>query len=535
MAETDTGKETAIARAFPLFLLIAAFWLYFPLLEFFQLGMEDEGELLYFSHRVLEGQFPNRDFFTRLPPLSFGSVALVWKVFGESLEGARVLLIFTAACSSILLYLLALRVLPFGLAALASLLYLTEFTHWPGWSQNWSNAPVFLFTCWLLVRHLEKPTRFSMLWVGLSIGLCALNTQYAGFTAAVLAAIVALTESTFKARLSGLGWQIVGAGGVLLLYLVIYGMAGALPGLWNDQIVFPFAHYAGFNKTYYQLFPNWDQFKAGVEVLESWTPEQRWMARRQILGLFTWPLVTLLSHTLYYPVIALGFGVAFREWWRSGERITCVLAVGQLGLAFPTFLRPDAARIASNRSLWWIILFILLWKLLRDRQRWQVGLVASPLVLLFFAVLIQAGLKRSQWAGADYWVPFPRGAIKVRHPQLAGALNQMNQELNRRSDRGDKIFIYPWNSLLYILTARDNPARCDRLLPMYTSEEIYAEVFRALEQEPELKAVLIFPLDFDLYLKQYPTVPRKEFEELYRHYEEQLRTRFPERIMEVRF
>lgn len=532
----EWGIQPWLGAVFPLILVLLSIWLYFPLLDYFKLGMEDEGDILHAAHRVYQGQFPNRDFFTIFPPLSFGAPALSWMIFGESLAAARLPLLVLVASSALLIYFLGLRLLPAWASALASGLFLCEFGNWPAWSQNWSNVPPFLLTTWLLVRHVEKPSRPGLFWSGLAVALCFLNTPQAGFIALVLAIIVAMTESDWRPRFVALGQLFAGTGLVMFCYLGIYAWNGALEGLYKDQWLSLFSQYVGFNKTDFELFPNWAQLQSSLDIAGQWNWEQRWQARRQLLGLMTWPLVTLLGHTFFYPLVLVSFCLAFHQWWTTGERVLCVIAVGQLGLTFHTFFRPDAAHLTHSRILWWLLLFDLMRRAIQERARWQQAALLTPLALCFAAVIIQAGLHRAQWTGAQHWVRFARGPVKVSHPRLAAGLQAMNRQLDEKSDRGDKIFIYPWNSLMYVLTARDNPARVDRLLPLYTPDEVFDSVFQELvESEQELKAILIFPLHFDVYLAQYPTVPKDLFKEKYLGFENRLKTRFPDKIIEVRF
>lgn len=526
--------RSPLVRALPLALILSAFWLYYPLLDYFQLGMEDEGELLYFSHRLLEGQFPNRDFFTRLPPLCISSVAAFWAVFGQSLAGARFLYIAVAATSAVLLYFLGLRLLQPRWSAFASLCYLTEFCYWPAWSQNWTNVPLFLLAVLLMVRHTEKPTRFSMVLAGLGSGLCGLNTQYGGFVAFVLGTIVALTESEVRAKLRRFAELSLGFALVMIPYLLCFFLAGALEQLWEHQILFPFFHYASFNKVPYQFFPNWSVVPGGLESLWALDSGQLWQARGQVVDFLTWPLVTFFTHSLFYPVVLLSTGLAIRQWWKTGARPVCVLAVGQLGLAFLTVLNGHPIRVGYVRVIWWVLLFWMLQLLFaRLKGHWRY-LAASPLISLLLAVFIQAGCHRARWSGAEHWVKFPRGAIRMQSPELATGLRNMMLGLDAVSKPGDMIFIYPWNSLFYFLSGRENPGNCDRLLPFYTSDKLYEAAFASLEEnDAQLKAVLLFRINIDVYLSQYPNVPKEEFTKRYAEFGQRLYSRFRDRLVQT--
>src|SRR5579863_4789911 len=80
----------------------------------------DEGIVLMGAERILRGEVPYRDFFSFYTPGSFYLVALVFKVFGDSLVVARISLAIAGAACSVVTYLLSRRVCPRGIALFAA-------------------------------------------------------------------------------------------------------------------------------------------------------------------------------------------------------------------------------------------------------------------------------------------------------------------------------------------------------------------------------------------------------------------------------
>ena len=528
------GKRPRALIWYPVLLVLLTFWLYYPILDYLQLGFEDEGEILHAGHRVFQGQFPNRDFFVMFPPLSYLIPALSWTIFGESLFAARLPLLFLIAASAVLLFFIGRRLLSERVSALAAALFVTEVTNWPVWSQNWSNVPFMLLACWLLILHVERRSRWGLYLAGLAVGLCFLNTPQAGVITLVLGSIVAFTDQQWRERIRSLGTLLLGTATILGAFCLIYAINGALFPMLEDQWSVLLSQYPEFNKIPYQIFPDKELFLSGLETAGGLSWAEWWQARRQLMGLFTWPLVTLLSHSLYYPVVLLAFVLAFHQWWTTRERVFCIVAVAQLGLSFHTLFRPDAAHLAFTRTLWWILFFFLLQKLLTGRPRVTKALVLTPLVVAILAASIQAGLRRKQWTGAPYQVALARDTLRVSDPRVGTILQNLQRFLNDKTKPGDKIFIYPWNALLYILMGRDNVATVDRLLPIYTPPAVFESVFQELvKSEEDLKLILLFSINFDLYLAQYPNVPPELFKTTYLNFEDRLKERFPSKVFKV--
>jgi hypothetical protein len=152
------------------------------------------------------------------------------------------------------------------------------------------------------------------------------------------------------------------------------------------------------------------------------------------------------------------------------------------------------------------------------------------------AVLIQGWLHHRRWADAAYRVRFPREVVRVREPQVAKALAVTIAMLDERSRPGEAIYIYPINPVFYFLTGRENPTSTERLLPFYDSPQQHDRIFSELEKaDPRLKAILVFNIDFPMYLKQYPSVPAAEFEQIVRGFEKRMQDRFGDRVLHPPF
>jgi 4-amino-4-deoxy-L-arabinose transferase-like glycosyltransferase len=140
----------AAARA-PLALLFAAL-AGFALIRapFLSVPLErDEGDYAYIAQRMLEGDVPYRDAFDQKPPGVYVAYATAFVVFGESIEGIRILLWVATAAAAFALHALV-RVLAGPLAAAFALLVFALASGDPNLqghaanTENWMLLPLVL-------------------------------------------------------------------------------------------------------------------------------------------------------------------------------------------------------------------------------------------------------------------------------------------------------------------------------------------------------------------------------------------------------
>src|SRR5438067_10184640 len=80
----------------------------------------DEGLLAYGAVRVMEGQVPQRDFVSVQPPLSFYTVAVIFKALGTSLGSLRIFGLSIFLLLPLLIYVAARNVMGPVLSASAA-------------------------------------------------------------------------------------------------------------------------------------------------------------------------------------------------------------------------------------------------------------------------------------------------------------------------------------------------------------------------------------------------------------------------------
>ena len=118
----------------------------------------DEGIILQGAERILRGEVLYRDFFSYFTPGSYYLLALLFKIFGNSLLVARTALAVYGALYSVLTYLIARRVCS-RWAALACA-YMVTITCLP-WRflalHNWDSTLWVCATVYCAARYIEAP------------------------------------------------------------------------------------------------------------------------------------------------------------------------------------------------------------------------------------------------------------------------------------------------------------------------------------------------------------------------------------------
>jgi len=140
-----------------------------------------EGIVLQGAQRILDGEVLYRDFFSFYTPGSFYWMALLFKVFGDSILVARAALMVYGGMFSALTYLLARRACSRG-TVLLTVYMLTlvclPYVFFP--MHNWDSTLWALLALYFAVRFLEAPHWGFALAVGVFVSLTCLFEQSKG-------------------------------------------------------------------------------------------------------------------------------------------------------------------------------------------------------------------------------------------------------------------------------------------------------------------------------------------------------------------
>lgn len=505
---------------FPTLLVCLSILYYWPLLDYLQWNLEDEGDLVYPALRVLKGEVIYRDFELGTSPGTILLLAGYFKLFGATLASARVFIILVTVANQLMLYAIAKRLLAPRFAFLAGLLFgLTSLAGWPITSYHWLALSGLLATVLACQEMISKPqSRALPLLAGSLAAFTCYLLQTTGLVAVLSclgAAIVQALRSDLRTALKQLGLGVLGAlllGLPILVWMLnLVGSELLLTNLFLRHLSSQQGR-LGFQHTEFIFFP-WKTVSSGMQVLGELPFSQLWLQKMRVLDFLTWPSLYFISHSLFYPLAVLFVLVGVYKFARDRSSETrqqfLFLALVTVLHSLTALYRPDATHISFTRHLWWIlVVFALAWLVRSSRTALRYG--GLVLICLVLAVtLVSSGFKRGQWTPSQsFLVRFPNGVVRVKNVQQARNLNAFAQFLKDRGQGRPRMFVYPIFPMLYFLADGVNPTPFDRMIPVWSSAKDW-EV--ALESVQTADFIVLLQFNYDAYLRSYPSVDREQF------------------------
>ena len=272
----------------------------------------DEGLFLYEAKRILQGQIIYRDFFEIITPASLYAMALVFKIFGVSMETARVSMSVLHGMIAVAMYLICRRAgIRRSIAGLASMAHVAVC--YPALSiasAHWVGTFVSLIAVLLAVRTSSSSPR-NAFWLGAVLGLLVSVQQQKGAILALGGAFLVLAD----------GWLFPVAGASTIVSLLAYSAGGAvilvpllLALLWfagfepvyMALIHFPFVFYPRFHQHiswgYYvtfapqlYVFPELIKYLPTAVPLAAYRVARRWWQEREQSNVRPLFVLTLFS------------------------------------------------------------------------------------------------------------------------------------------------------------------------------------------------------------------------------------------------
>ena len=257
MGDRGTDRDPAARggltdAAAVLLLLAVGLWLGLPRYDA-RIDLADEGMLVHAASRVLAGEVPNRDFVSLQPPLSYYTTALAFRILGTSLHSGRVLGLLLYLLIPLGVYALSRQVAG-GAVALAAALPapFLGMTIWVYAPYPTAQGLVLTLATACLVLHAARTGRTASAFAaGAGTALVILARHDQGFFLVVSVLLFGAALAILRRRAGGgatatallVRWA-AGASILLLPLLVIWGFAGALPGMYRDLVLFPLTRYA---------------------------------------------------------------------------------------------------------------------------------------------------------------------------------------------------------------------------------------------------------------------------------------------------
>jgi hypothetical protein len=220
----------------------------------YRLGIDfgDEGFLAYGAVRVMEGQMPNRDFVSLQPPLSFYTAAAAFKILGTSLATLRRFGLCLYTLIPLLVYAIsrqrAGRLTSLIAAAPLLILGMPFFNFVP--FAVWQGVTASLIAVLFILRAAITGRRAWALAAGAATALTILSRHDQGFYLALAVLTFGLIlkypgrQGADEHPLEMLAFWAAGTAVPLLLLAVPWLVAGSIPDMFKQLVLFPLTTYA---------------------------------------------------------------------------------------------------------------------------------------------------------------------------------------------------------------------------------------------------------------------------------------------------
>ncbi len=460
----------------------------------------DEGIILQGADRILHGQVLYRDFFSFITPGAYYLLALVFKIFGNSMLVARTLLALYGGAFTAFTYLLARRVCSRATALFTAYLVLITCLPWRfmvlhNWDSTlWACAALYS-AVWLVQKPhwgwalalgsfasltvLFEQSKGAGLMLGLGLGFAILM----GFARPRLH----FTRAQWIALVAGLAWPFI----VTLTY---FGSQHALPALMADWS-WPLHHYTKSNDVPYG-YQDWSG-ATRQRMFYSGSRGQRLITLLAVTPCFVIPVL---------PILAMILLVYWLLEWKRGRLPQDRAAYYILSCCTLAGLLPSILIVRANiiHFVYLIPLFYLplAWIVEGTDLRGSLTRSLKPAIIMGLLVLFSAVGMALFLRAKD-----ANSALRTRRGELRAAKPDAVIEYTQAHvPPGSKVLIYPYRPLYYYVTDTISPTPYEYIQAgMHTGEQ-EEEVIRDLAADGT-RVVLFEPGFAQTIPNSWPNTP----------------------------
>lgn len=459
----------------------------------------DEGIVLQGAERILRGEVPYRDFFMFYTPGSIYIVAVLFKLFGDSLAVARTSIAAVGAGCSAITYLLARRVCSRNIALLAAGLTITNSVAYrPMVLHNWYSTFFACLAIYAAVHLLESQKPEWAFATGSFAALTALIEQSKGaglclgFTVGFVVLRVLGRKDLLRA--SALTPLVVGFVWPWILTFLYFGSTHSIAAMLQDWL-WPLHHYTRVNQVPYG-YQDWsNQAREGIFLIgTAWI---RIIKVVTISPVFIVPVLPMIGAAcLIYGTLRL----------RNKKPIfsECdyyvLVSAALTGLLLSVLMvRADITHLMDLAPLWYVL---LAWALgANDFQSRLLGKLRPGLlvyVCVAFGMMSLALLLHTRDARNQIYTR--RGVIRTR------GQDTVIDYVQAHVAPGDELLVYPYLPLYNYLTATRSPARLDFFQAGMNTPEQAEEIVASLKLR-KVHAVLFEPGFSEKFAISWPGTP----------------------------
>ncbi len=454
------------------------------------IDISDEGFLAYGAARALEGQLPNRDFFSLQPPLSFYVAACAFKLLGPSVHSLRVLGFALHFIVVGLTYLICRRFAK-PLAALAAALP-AVFIGLPFFSfapfAVWHGIVFSLGAVFFFLGYLSRPRPYWLFGSGFLTGLVVLSRHDQGFYSAFAVALcffVMFLKSDADGRLPLLKDCFLWTVGILtpVLPTVLWAAySGAAQPMLEQLILFPLKTYS---RTSSVPMPRFDLSQD--------------FGYNAFAAFFYLPGFAALSAAL------VGIVRGFRKTAADFPIGHFYIAILSLGFYLQALTRSDLNHLIITLPPFFILMGLILSTsiqffsdVIRRRVRslsdvaeeTSAFLLSGAFIAAFFLVFANCRDKLINRAPINpQKISLPKAGV-VADGDTCRTIETVVGIIQKYSRKDQSILVLPYQPMIYFLAERRNPTRWNYLWPGDQSEADHRRLVEEARSDPPALVLL---------------------------------------------
>lgn len=434
------------------------------------LNEADEAYFLFESKSIMRGEVLYRDVFWFAMPLAHWLMALVFAIFGVTIDVARMAFAVLHALTAVGLYLVCRRLdVRHEIAVTPAVAHLALCqSSWPIASPHWVSTFFMVLILFVVLgrRWVTSPSRALLVGM-LTAGLASVHQQKGAAFALALFLFFVLdhylrrrfgTETDIRILFRRLRFYVAGIAIIMVPLLGALVALAGLPTLWDQVIMHPLTGYRRHN------FSRW----AGVNFMT--------------LRGTAYTYVSVLKQLPW--VLAIG-GLRLLRAWRARtdlQTASDILALSILcgaGVLSIGYL-PDYIHVSFIAPLFLVFWAETIEAALRASARflpyprlWSAALALGVLAPLCMRLHDNVGLAQREY---PFSLETAFGRIDLSNDKQVPLINAVVAAVD--SDPTRRLFTYPIYASLYLIADADNPARQQFLLPGFHSAKHFADTFQ---------------------------------------------------------
>src|ERR1700731_2596491 len=438
----------------------------------------DEGLLAYGAVRVADGEIPHRDFVSLQPPLSFYTTAALFKICGTSLATLRIFGLSIFLLLPFLIYGIARTltvspILSFAAAAPACVLglpyvYFVPLAAWQGIVASFAAVLLFIPAALSKQQWLAIP---AGLLSGVSLFLRHDQAVYTIISIFALASALSFVraDSISKTNLKrALFFWLAGIGVIAVPSIFIWWRIGALPEMFRQLIVFPFATY---RKTSSLPFP---KFTAARSILDT----------AVVLLFYLPPFVQAIA--ALYLVQSL-----FRGLFRLREAALLFLTMWSALFYLQVTVRSDQTHLLLTLPPFFLLTafgYSIVRETIAKRRAIDITLSIILAALAGSFLWILRSIALPDVSQATEPLALDRGGVRV---EQAGGVASFVKSLQAYVPPTRSILALPYQPMFYFLCERRNPTRWNYLWPGDQTAGDHERFIDEAERDPPAVLLLL--------------------------------------------